>query len=150
MSWGQVYGRGCRQGASWVRNFCSRITNVLCQATFQKDWARLKEGSSGDVGCFILGTQMSGWLWDSLETTRWQEATQVGKASVPLGPEGAETVSTLPEAVLAPVSTQDGVPRVVVWSDHSVRRSTRSWVLVGVLAYWTLADGGRPEEKLQG
>lgn len=28
--------------------------------------ADFKEGSSGDVGCLYLGTQMSGWLWDSL------------------------------------------------------------------------------------
>ena len=41
---GRSYGRGCRQGVPGVCNFWSRITNVLCQATFQKDWARLQGG----------------------------------------------------------------------------------------------------------
>ena len=72
------------------------------------------------------------------------------KLACPWDLEGAETVSTLPEAALALCLPRTGVPRVVVWSDHSVCRSTCSWVLVGVLGLLDPGGTARPEEKLQG
>lgn len=67
-----------------------------------------KEGSSGDVGCFILGTQMSGWLWDSPELPDGRRRRRWEKLACPWDLEGAETVSTLPRGSAGPVSTQGG------------------------------------------
>lgn len=72
----------------------------------------------------------------------------MGKLACPWDLEGAETVSTSARGSAWPCVYPGRVcPGWLCGLDHSVCRSTRSWVLVGVLGLLTLRDGAGPRRR---